>query len=46
MNIKNIMYNRIKIKLNFKEKILLKLFKDDIIHIYRIGFNDGFYFKR
>lgn len=44
MDIKNIMYNKLKKRLTLKEKILFVLFKNNIIHIYREGFNDGYYF--
>lgn len=46
MNVDNIMCNKLEQRLTIKERILFKLFKSNIIHIYRIGFNDGYYFKQ
>lgn len=45
MNIKKIMYLKLNKRLNLKEKILLRVFKNEILKIYRIGFNDGFEFN-
>lgn len=42
MNIKNIIYEQIKDKLNLKDRILLSVFKRYTFNIYRMGFYDGF----
>lgn len=45
MNIKKIMYLNLNRRLKLKEKILLKIFKKEMLKIYRIGFYDGFEFN-
>lgn len=45
MNIKKIVYLNLNRRLKLKEKILLKIFKKEMLKIYRIGFYDGFEFN-
>lgn len=45
MNIKKIMYLNLNRRLKFKEKILFKIFKKEMLKIYRMGFYDGFEFN-
>lgn len=42
MNIKNIIYEQIKDKLNLRDRILLSIFKRYTLNIYRMGFHNGF----
>lgn len=41
-NKKTIILNKIGKNLNFYDRILMKIFKDYTLKVYRIGFNDEF----
>lgn len=41
-NKKTIILNKIGKNLNFYDRILMKMFKDYTLKVYRIGFNDEF----